>query len=523
MNIANWLHQSARLHPELPALRFGEQLHASYAEFAARVAALASWMKHQQGVGVRDRVAIFMANRCEYLEVAYAAWWIGAVCVPINHKLHPREAGWIIDDAEAALLVADTEEVLNSVLDHVEGSNTGCLAVDGEVYQAIVNAACTGDVCARIDYEPPVRLTEAALAWLFYTSGTTGKPKGVKLSHGNLVAMSLCYPGEIHPVGPGDATLYAAPMSHGAGLYNFIFVRHAAQHIVPASRAFVPAEIYQLARWHGSVSMFAAPTMLNRLVTAAIDTGQRGEGIRTIVYAGGPMYLADLDRAVSVLGNRFAQIYGQGECPMTITVLPQPVVGDIAHPRAAKRRASVGIPHACVDVCITDEDGQILPPNHMGEVRVRGPVVMQGYWRDPATSAKTIEEGWLRTGDVGILDEDGFLTLTDRIKDLIISGGSNVYPREVEEVLVSHPSVAEVAVVGQPDPEWGEAVVAIIVSEAGAPTPTAQALDAWCRQQLAAFKCPKQYRLSEALPKNGHGKISKAELRAQVADMPLLG
>ncbi|MDO4681242.1 MAG: AMP-binding protein [Lautropia sp.] len=521
MNIANWLHQSARLHPELPALRLGEQLHASYAEFAARVAALAGWMQHEQGVAKGDRVVIFMANRCEYLEVAYAAWWIGAVCVPINYRLHPREAGWIVDDAEAALLVADTDEALDAVLDHVEGQSTACLAVDGEVYQGIVNAACTGDVCARVEYQPPVRLPPEALAWLFYTSGTTGWPKGVMLSHGNLVAMSLCYGAEIQTVSPRDAILYAAPMSHGAGLYNFIFVRHAAQHIVPPSRSFLADEIHQLAKWHGSVSLYVAPTMVNRLVRAAIETGQRGEGFRTIVYGGGPMYLPDLDRAVSVLGNCFVQIYGQGECPMTITVLPQAIIADIAHQHAARRRASVGVAHACVDVCIADEAGQLLPPNHVGEVRVRGPVVMRGYWRNPEASAQALRDGWLRTGDVGVLDEDGFLTLTDRLKDVIISGGNNVYSKEVEEVLVSHPDVQEAAVIGVRSTAWGEEVLAVVVPEADRAL-SAAVLDEWCRSHLAAFKAPKQYRLCTELPKSSYGKVLKRALREGLDTLEVL-
>ncbi|PAT41116.1 AMP-dependent synthetase [Vandammella animalimorsus] len=526
MNIANWLDQTARLQPQAPALYMGNSLHASYGQFAARAAALGRWMAQAYGVQPGERIALFMPNRCEYLEIAYAAWWLGAVVVPINYKLHPREAAWIASHAQARLLFADESTALaGSDSSEQDMPPPLCIAVDGPEYRQIVQAA--GDAPPGPEHAPHT-LPGQALAWLFYTSGTTGRPKGVMLSHDNLVAMSLCYPTDVDAIDHRDALLYAAPMSHGAGLYNFIFVRHAARHIVPASRGFDAGEILALARAHGALSLFAAPTMVNRLVAHASEHGETGAGLKTVVYGGGPMYLADLERALQVLGPCLAQIYGQGETPMTITALPKSIVADGAHEHAAARRSSVGVPHACVQVRVSDaatwgadgaqSDPPALSTGQTGEVLVRGATVMQGYWRNPQASAQALQNGWLRTGDIGRFDADGFLTLTDRSKDVIISGGSNIYPREVEEVLLRHASVAEVSVIGCHSAEWGEEVAAMVVPQLGAPLQPAE-LDRWCRASLAAFKAPKRYYLCEALPKNSYGKVLKTQLREQLPSL----
>jgi long-chain acyl-CoA synthetase len=233
--------------------------------------------------------------------------------------------------------------------------------------------------------------------------------------------------------------------------------------------------------------------------------------LRTIVYGGGPMYLADLDAATAAFGNRLAQIYGQGESPMTITALSKHHHADRAHPRHRQRLASVGVPHSVVQVAIRSEEGGEVAAGEVGEVCVRGDVVMSGYWGNPEASARALRDGWLWTGDLGVMDDDGFLTLKDRSKDLIVSGGSNIYPREVEEVLLLHPAVAEASVVGRPDPEWGEAVVAFIVPRGAAP-PTEE-LDRLCLDHIARFKRPREYRFIERLPKNNYGKVVKTELR----------
>jgi long-chain acyl-CoA synthetase len=255
--------------------------------------------------------------------------------------------------------------------------------------------------------------------------------------------------------------------------------------------------------------MFAAPTMVRRLVDAAREPP---DGLRTLVYGGGPMYLADLREARVRLGPRLVQIYGQGESPMTITVLSKEHHQDERHPRHEARLSSVGVAQHGVEVVLRGPEGHETPAGEPGEVCVRGDVVMSGYWENPEASAQALRDGWLWTGDVGVMDADGFLTLKDRSKDLIVSGGSNIYPREVEEVLLRHPAVAEACVVGRADREWGEVVVAFIVPQ-GAP-PTTEELDRLCLEHIARFKRPREYRFVESLPKNHYGKVLKTELRA---------
>jgi long-chain acyl-CoA synthetase len=354
----------------------------------------------------------------------------------------------------------------------------------------------------------PAAAESTDLAWLFYTSGTTGQPKGAMLSHANLQQMSLCYVADVEPLSPADAALYAAPMSHGSGLYSITFTRQGARHIVPPSRGFQADEVLDLARSLGPVSFFAVPTMVGRLVARAQERGEHGDGIKTIVYGGGPMYLADMERALAVFGQRFVQIYGQGETPMTISAL-----GRSEHWSGNGRLPSVGRAQSVVELRIVGRDGEVLPHGEIGEIRVKAPTVMLGYWRNPTATEKTLVDGWLCTGDLGSLDEHGYLTLSDRSKDVIISGGSNIYPREVEEVLLTYPGILEAAVIGLPDKEWGEVVVACLAT-ANPPSPAQ--LGAHCEQFIARFKRPKHYVFFESLPKSGYGKILRRELRDSV-------
>src|SRR5436305_13088514 len=254
--------------------------------------------------------------------------------------------------------------------------------------------------------------------------------------------------------------------------------------------------------------MFAAPTMVKRLVDCPADC--KTENVRTIVWGGAPMYVEDTTKALERFGPRLAQIYGQGESPMTISALSRQEIADHRHPRWLDRLASAGRPYACVEVKIADAEDRERPTGETGEILCRGEVVMAGYWRDAQASAATLRGGWLHTGDVGALDPEGYLTLKDRSKDLIISGGSNIYPREIEEVLLKHANVREASVIGRSDPEWGEIVVAYVAGEA-----RCEELDALCLASIARFKRPKAYVFVPELPKNNYGKILKAELRAR--------
>ena len=505
MNLAQLLVRAACVHPDRPAVLLGDRPVLSYSGLAGRTARLAGHLRHGLGLEAGERIAVFMINHVAYLEVLYAAWWAGLAVVPINAKLHPREVDFILDDSDAAVLfvsghlAADLRPLLDGRPTLRQVLTPGTTA-----YESALTAPPIG----------PVHRAPGDLAWLFYTSGTTGRPKGVMQTHRNLYAMMSCYFIDVDEVTADDAIVYAAPMSHGAGLYNFAFVAKAARHVVPLSGGFEAAELVALSRSVGRLCMFAAPTMVKRLVEHVAASGESADGFKTIVYGGGPMYVEDIQRALATLGPRFVQIYGQGESPMTITALAREQLNDRAHPRWAERIGSVGVAHTLVEVRTVDPDGKPLPAGETGEVTVRGETVMPGYWRNPEATAKTLRDGWLWTGDMGALDADGFLTLKDRSKDVVISGGSNIYPREVEAVLLRHPGVREVSVVGQPDPQWGEVVVAFVVGAGVSP----EELDGLCLQHIARFKRPKRYHFVASLPKNNYGKVLKTALRAQLDD-----
>lgn len=503
MNLANTLRRIALADPRRPALYEGGELRHDYGALAARAARLAAALR-AQGLAPGDRVVLFMRNHPAYLELMYGCWWAGLAVVPVNAKLHLREAQWIAEHSEAAwaFISADVGAGLQ-----VPGR---CVDVEGGDYAALCTAA-----------EAPLEPRGPDdLAWLFYTSGTTGRPKGVMLTHRNLMTMGLTYFIDVDAITPADAIVYGAPMSHGAGIYAIPHVMAGARHVVPASGGFDPTELFALGRSIGRLCMFAAPTIVKRLVDHAEAHGLDGAGFKTIVYGGAPMYVEDIKRALRVLGPRFVQIYGQGETPMVATALSRATLQDAAHARYAERIASVGVAQTPVEVRVADGEGRPLPLGDVGEVLVRGDTVMAGYWRDPAATAATVRDGWLFTGDMGSMDADGFLTLKDRSKDLVISGGSNIYPREVEEVLLLAPGVAEVSVVGAPDPEWGEVVVAFVVPQPGRDIDTA-ALDAVCLERIARFKRPKRYVIVDALPKNNYGKVLKTELRQRLKDEQL--
>ena len=496
MNIARWLERAGLSHGNLPAVARGARAVQDYRALAGRAARLAATLRDRFGLDPGERVAIAARNSPEYLEVMYGIWHAGLVAVPANAKLHGAELGYILEHSGSRLCFASSE-LEGEIATHAPATLERLLVIGGAKYESLFSADAA---------EVAPRALED-LAWLFYTSGTTGRPKGAMLTHRALTQTSLAYVAEVDPISPGDPILHAAPLSHGSGLYNMAYVARLGVNVVPESGGFDPEEVFRLFEQWPRASMFAAPTLIKRLLDCAADCDP--SRIRTIIWGGAPMYVEDAARALDRFGACFAQIYGQGESPMTITTLSKQDIAAREHPRWHERLASAGQPFTGVEVMIADGEDNPLPSGETGEILCRGDVVMSGYWQNAEASAATLKGGWLHTGDMGMFDVEGYLHLRDRSKDLIISGGANIYPREVEEVLLQHPQVREASVIGRPDREWGEIVVAYVVGDA-----RAAELDAMCLTLIARFKRPKDYVFVDALPKNNYGKILKTELRA---------
>jgi len=489
MNLAHLILRSARWLPKQPALAVGKTVVRTYAELADRTSRLSRSLIEKFNLAPGDRVALAMKNCPEYYELLFACWHAGLVAVPMNAKLHAREFAYILENSGAKLCFVTPD-------------------LESAVPDGISIASADFRIMLSEEAMNPAEVSPDASAWLFYTSGTTGVPKGAVLTHRNLLFATQAYFADIDKLAPGDSILHAAPLSHGSGLYGLPHFAAGAVNVIPESGHFDPDEIYALLETWRNVSFFAAPTMIVRLL--ASPAARSPANLKTISYGGAPMYVADSLRAIELFGPRLYQLYGQGESPMTITGLTQAM--------HAERRAleSCGIARTGVEVAVFDADDRPLPPGETGEIVTRSDCVMAGYWQNPEASERAMRRGWLHTGDVGSLDAAGFLTLKDRSKDMIISGGSNIYPREIEEVLLRHPAVAECSVVGRLHPEWGEEVVAFVV--AGRAVPPAE-LDALCLEHIARFKRPREYRFVAALPKNNYGKVLKTELRRLAAVM----
>lgn len=504
MSVAQFLEVPARAYGDRPAVAVGEKTLLTYAGLGERAARLAAAMSDKFGLNTGDRVAIYMANSPAYFEVMWAVWWGGFCLTPINVKLHAKEAAFILENSGSRICFTDDghEAAIAEVVGQLPEFD-GVIVASSSDYEKLIKAA-----------EPAPR-AEAAYddpAWLFYTSGTTGRPKGATLTHRSLIGMALRYYPDVDPLGPEDTMLHAAPLSHAAGLLSVPAIARATANVLPESGGFDPEEIFALLNYWDRVSLFAAPTMVMRLIDSPAIGEARTDRITTLIYGGAPMYRQDLIRALNALGPRLCQLYGQGESPVTGTYISKKMHDERDHPRFMERMASVGIARTGVEVRVAGDNGEPLPVGEIGEVLLRSDTTMIGYWNNSEATAESLRNGWLHTGDVGEMDAEGFLTLRDRSKDVIISGGTNIYPREVEEVLLRHPGVHEVSVVGRPHADWGEEVVAFVVSRPDAKVDR-EALDTLCLSEIARFKRPKVYIFLDELPKSNYGKILKTELR----------
>ena len=501
MNLFSLLDQTAQRYPDHGAVFQGLQQVLTWRELRTRALWLAAGIRQRCKTG--DRIALVSENRCEYVELIFAAWAAEATIVPVNFKLHDKEVLQTLEDAEVSLVFASPN--LLPDLPHTAAAHAGRIVAIGE---SDYEATMSGE-----GLTPPT-IDPQAIAWLFYTSGTTGRSKGAMLSHRNLLAMTVAHLADIEALDARCSQIHVAPMSHGSGMYMLSSVARGARQVVPASGAFDPAEFLDLCDRHPACGAFLAPTMVQRLrLEVEAKRRARPANLRCIVYGGGPMYVEELRKSTAVLGPVFAQIYGQGESPMTITGLDR--AGHATDDDTVL--GSVGWPRSGVEVRVIDTQGAQVAVGEVGEIVCRGDVVMTGYWRNPTATAQALKGGWLHTGDMGSFDAHGCLTLRDRSKDVVISGGSNIYPREIEEVLQTHPGVIKTSIIGRPDAEWGEVVVAFVVRTPGSAV-TAKELDAHCLENIARFKRPKEYRFVDELPTSSYGKVLKNELRKMLSD-----
>ena len=508
MYMTQGLRRATKLNPGKIAL-ISEKRTFTWAEFQDRVARLAGAL-HGLGMKGEDRVAMLSFNQDRYAEYYYGVFWAGANVVPMNirwslaeHVYSIKDSGaryLVVDDAFAEMGAAIAKEC--PTVEHVIFAGDGDCPAGMLSYEGLVAEACPADDAFR---------TGEDLAGIFYTGGTTGFPKGVMLPHRALWASSMCF-GAGANVTADDRNIHAPPLFHIAGSAMLFSLT-----IFGGSHAFIPgfepkAFLNAVTEFDGTISLLV-PTMIGMLLQAPELEDADTSRLTRLIYGASPMTLSVLKEAMEKMPEtRFIHAYGQTELAPLATLL-----GSDYHvldgPKAAKIR-SVGQAVPAVEIEVVDETGAEAPRGQSGEVRVRGANAMLGYWNKPEQTAETLKDGWVYTGDGGVMDEEGFLYIVDRVKDMIITGGENVFSAEVENAIMQFPGLSECAVIGIPDDRWGEAVHAIVVPRAGQ-TPDPAAVVAHCRDLIAPYKCPRTVEVrAEALPKSGAGKIQKFELRA---------
>ncbi len=508
MNAGYFLTRAAERYPARPAWIDAERV-VTFRQAADRVGRLAQALASLGGQP-GDRVGLLMPNCPEGLEAILASIQAGMAAVPMNIRLHPDEHAYMLNDSGAFALIAGAEfrshvsrmrERLETVKHFIF---TGPEDGEGLGYESLIERQASAASGPAIEAED--------LAWIFYTSGTTGHPKGAMLTHRVLITMAEQFLLDIDTAVPTDVLLHAAPITHGSGLSMFHHLARGSASAFPAVRSFDPVGIFEAIQRYRATTMFLVPTMINMLLGSPERARFDLSSLKTVFYGGAPMYVEQLTEALRVFGPIFVQVFGQGEAPMTCTSLPKDEHVTNGDPVKLRRLGSAGRATTAVEVRIVDDDDRRVPPDTLGEIVVRGDLVMKGYWNKPEATAETLRGGWLHTGDIGSLDPDGYLYITDRKKDMIISGGSNIYPREIEEVICQHPAVFEVSVIGVPDDKWGEAVKALVVLRPGESATEALLIE-HCKRHLASYKKPQSVEFLPVLPKNAYGKVLKRELR----------
>ncbi len=519
MNLGRLLSDVARRFPDEPGLIFGDGTAdgkgdkiATWKQINDRVDTLAHSLQ-KLGVSKGDKMLVHSRNNLQIFESAWAAFKLGMVWVPTNVRITPPEAAYLGQSSGASVMLydrgfanyVDAVKEVSPALKHVialQDPRAGEL--DFETLATATGAHQSFDE-VEVDYEDPL--------WFFYTSGTTGHPKAGMLSHGQMAFVVTNHLADLLPgLTHQSRSLVVAPLSHGAGVHAVINTARGAASILLSTERLVPEEAWQLVQRHRVDNMFTVPTIVKILTEDESVDRYDHSSLKHVIYAGAPMYRADQVYALKKLGKVLVQYYGLGEVTGNITFLPPYMhEADDAHPKA--RVGSCGMPRTGMEIAILDDSCKKLKPFETGEICVRGPAVFMGYHNNPDANAKAFKGDWFHTGDLGHVDQDGFLYITGRSSDMYISGGSNVYPREIEEALLTHPSVSEVAVLGVPDPKWGESGIAVIVAKSGQQA-DGDALLSHLESRIAKYKWPRRFVFWETMPKSGYGKIVKKQIKS---------
>ena len=511
MNLAHVLRQNARRFPDRVAFVWGD-LSLTWSMLEMRVAAMAAVLL-AKGAVKGTRILVHSSNCNEMFESMFATFRIGAVWVPTNFRLNPAEVIELARDSGAQLMLCHAE--FNN---HANAINAHVRAVQwiGRIGPGASGAAALAPLVAErlganpadcaVDYDDP--------CWFFFTSGTTGRSKAAVLTHGQMAFVINNHLCDLVPgVDENDASLVVAPLSHGAGVHQLNQVARCAKTVLLTSDRFDIDEAFRLIAAHRVSNLFTVPTILKMLAEHPAADKHDHSSLRFIIYAGAPMYREDQKFALGKFGKVLVQYFGLGEVTGAITVLPAALHDEADG--ANTRLGTCGFERTGMQVSIQNEAGEEQPHDVTGEICVIGPAVFAGYYNNPEANAKAFRKGWFRTGDLGHMDAQGFLFITGRASDMYISGGSNIYPREIEEKILTHPDVAEVAVVGLPDAKWGEVGVAVCVLRAGAQASEAD-LAAFLVEKMARYKLPKRFLFWDALPKSGYGKVPKRLIREKI-------